>query len=103
PERFLRQTTAVVNGRRYTLVMSLPPVAPSFFSARSVPALWILIAVLSSGLVCYPLARYMTRPVIKLSAAAQKLAAGDLSARAGSSESRRKDEIAELVRDFDSM
>jgi two-component system sensor histidine kinase CpxA len=45
----------------------------------------------------------MTRPVVKLRSAAQKLAAGDLSARAGTSESRRKDEIAELVRDFDSM
>lgn len=103
PERFLRQTSAVVNGHRYTLVMSLPPTPSSFFSARSVPGLWILIAVVSSGLVCYPLARYMTRPVVKLRSAAQKLAAGDLSARAGTSESRRKDEIAELVRDFDSM
>jgi len=103
PERFLRQTSAVVNGHRYTLVMSLPPTRSSFFSARSVPGLWILIAVVSSGLVCYPLARYMTRPVVKLRSAAQKLAAGDLSARAGTSESRRKDEIAELVRDFDSM
>ena len=103
PERFLRQTTATVNGHRYTLVMSLSPSQPSFFSARSVPGLWILIAVISSGLVCYPLARYMTRPVVQLRSAAQKLAAGDLTARAGTSESRRKDEIAELVRDFDSM
>jgi two-component system sensor histidine kinase CpxA len=83
--------------------MSLPPAPPSFFSARNVPGLWILIAVISSGLVCFPLARYMTLPVVKLRSAAQKLAAGDLSARAGTSESRRKDEIAELVRDFDSM
>jgi two-component system, OmpR family, sensor histidine kinase CpxA len=103
PERFLRQSTVTVNGHRYTLVMSLPPSPPSFFSARSVPGLWILIAVMSSGLVCYPLARYMTRPVVQLRSAAQKLAAGDLTARAGTSESRRKDEIAELVRDFDSM
>src|SRR5205085_6374239 len=41
--------------------------------------------------------------VVKLRSAAQKLAAGDLSARAGSSGSRRKDEIAELVRDCGSM
>ena len=103
PERFLRQTTAVLDGRRFTLVMSLPPAPPSFFSARNVPGLWILIAVISSGLVCFPLARYMTLPVINLRSAAQKLAGGDLSARAGTSESRRKDEIGELVRDFDSM
>jgi len=103
PERFLRQTTAVVDGHRFTLVMSIPQAPPTFFSARNVPGLWILIAIVSSGLVCFPLARYMTRPVVQLRAAAQKLAAGDLSARAGSSEFRRKDEIAELVRDFDSM
>jgi two-component system sensor histidine kinase CpxA len=35
--------------------------------------------------------------------ATQKLAAGDLSARAGAFKSNRRDEIAELVRDFDSM
>ncbi|HSS98664.1 MAG TPA: ATP-binding protein [Terriglobales bacterium] len=103
PERFLRQTTAVQDGRRFTLVMSLPPAPPSFFSARNVPGLWILIAIVTSGLVCFPLARYMTLPVVKLRSAAQKLAGGDLSARAGTAESRRKDEIGELVRDFDSM
>jgi two-component system sensor histidine kinase CpxA len=104
PGRFMRQASTTVNGHRYTLVMSLPPAPPpSFFSLRNIPLLWILIAVVSSGLVCYPLALYMTRPVVKLRAAAQKLAAGDLSARAGTTESRRKDEIAELVRDFDSM
>ena len=101
--RFLHQTTATVNGERYTLVMAVPPPPQSFFSLRNIPLVWILIAVLSSGLVCYPLALYMTRPVVKLRAAAQKLAAGDLSARAGVSTSSRKDEIAELVREFDSM
>ncbi len=101
--RFLRQTSTTVKGERFTLVMSAPPPPASFFGPRSIPSLWILIAVLSSGLVCYPLALYVTRPVVKLRAATQKLAAGDLSARAGVSGSRRKDEIAELVRDFDSM
>ena len=104
PDRFLRQTSVTMEGHRFTLVMALPPSAPpSFFNPRSVPGLWILIAIVSSGLVCYPLARYMTRPVVKLREAAQKLAAGDLSARTGTSKSNRRDEIAELVRDFDSM
>jgi two-component system sensor histidine kinase CpxA len=101
--RFLHQMTATVNGQRYTLVMAVPQTPPPFFSVRNIPLLWILIAVVSSGLVCYPLALYMTRPVVKLRVAAQKLAGGDLSARAGTSESSRKDEIGELVRDFDSM
>jgi two-component system sensor histidine kinase CpxA len=73
------------------------------FGPRGIPGLGILIAVISSGLVCYILARYLTQPVVRLRAATQKLAAGDLSARAGADRSRRRDEIGELVRDFDSM
>jgi two-component system sensor histidine kinase CpxA len=63
----------------------------------------LIIAVLSSGLVCYFLAWYMTKPVARLRAATQQLAAGDLTARAGDPGSRRRDEIAGLIRDFDSM
>jgi two-component system sensor histidine kinase CpxA len=62
-----------------------------------------IIAVLTSGLVCYFLAWYMTMPVARLRAATQRLAAGDLTARAGNPKSRRGDEIAGLVRDFDTM
>ena len=62
----------------------------------------LLIAVLTSGLVCYLLAGYLTAPVVRLRAATQKLAAGDLTARAGV-KSNRHDEIGELVRDFDGM
>ncbi len=45
----------------------------------------------------------MTKPVARLRAATQRLAAGDLTARAGNPKSRRHDEIAGLVRDFDTM
>ena len=61
------------------------------------------IGIISSGLVCYLLARYLTSPVVRLRAATQRLAAGDLSARAGGLTSRRRDEMAQLVRDFDTM
>src|SRR5262249_6667616 len=49
------------------------------------------------------LALYLTSPVVRLRAATQRLAQGDLTARAGSQGSRRSDEIAQLVRDFDTM
>jgi two-component system sensor histidine kinase CpxA len=65
--------------------------------------LGILIAIISSGLVCYILARYLTSPIVQLRGATQKLASGDLSARAGMPASRRHDEMAELMRDFDRM
>ena len=73
------------------------------FGPHGVPGLAILIAIISSGLVCYILARYLTSPIVQLRAATQKLASGDLSARAGLPGSRRHDEMAELMRDFDRM
>jgi two-component system sensor histidine kinase CpxA len=46
----------------------------------------------------------MTKPVARLRAATRQIAAGDLTARAGDpGGSRRRDEIAGLIRDFDTM
>jgi signal transduction histidine kinase len=103
PFQFLRQSVTAADGRRYTLVLELPPGQSAAFGPHGVPGLGIAIAVISSGLVCYFLARYLTSPVVRLRVATQKLAAGDLSARAGVAHSRRRDEMAELVRDFDGM
>jgi two-component system sensor histidine kinase CpxA len=101
PRRFRREAMTSASGHRYTLVALPPPPGP--FGLHGVPGLGITIAIISSGLVCYLLARYLTAPVIRLRAATQKLAAGDLSARAGVPGDRRRDEMAELVRDFDGM
>jgi two-component system, OmpR family, sensor histidine kinase CpxA len=83
--------------------MGLPPGPRVFFGPRGMPVPGLIIAVVTSGLVCYFLAWYMTKPVARLRAATQQLAAGDLTARAGDPNSRRHDEIAGLVRDFDTM
>ena len=103
PSQFLRQTLTADNGRRYMLIIDLPPEEHPFFGLHSVPGLGIVIAIISSGLVCYILARYLTSPIVRLRGATQKLASGDLSARAGVPGSRRHDEMAELMRDFDRM
>jgi two-component system, OmpR family, sensor histidine kinase CpxA len=105
PFHFVRQSAAGPSGRQYVLVAELPP-GPIFLLGRSNLHGWgIFIAVLTSGLVCYLLTSYLTGPVVRLRAATQQLAAGDLSARAGASglKSGRRDEIAGLVRDFDGM
>ena len=100
----LRESRASSDGQhRYTLVLGLPPGPRVFFGPRGMPIPGLIIAVLSSGLVCYFLAWYMTKPVARLRAATQQLAAGDLTARAGDPSSKRRDEIAGLVRDFDTM
>ena len=102
-DRRAAQAIVAPSGKRYTLVIERPAPPHFFFGPNRTPGLGIFIAILSSGLVCFLLARYLTAPVVRLREATQKLAAGDLTARAGTVGSRRRDEIAELVRDFDGM
>ncbi len=56
-----------------------------------------------SGIACYLLARYLVMPLIFLRDATKRFAAGELSVRISSRIGRRKDEIADLARDFDLM
>ncbi|MFY9645988.1 MAG: ATP-binding protein [Terriglobales bacterium] len=100
PDRIVR-VALTLDGKRYTLVLELPPGPRSFFGPND---LYLLcIAVLLSGFVCYLLSWSVTSPVTRLRRAAQSLAAGDLSARAGAPPSGRGDELTELMRDFDRM
>jgi two-component system, OmpR family, sensor histidine kinase CpxA len=103
PEQFLRASMTAADGHRYTLITELPPEMHVHFGPHGLPGVGLLIGIISSGLVCYLLARYLTAPIVRLRAATQKLASGDLTARAGMPGSRRHDETAELVRDFDRM
>lgn len=106
PRRFVSQEVTTAGGRQYIMVAEVPP-RPWLPLLRQKPpgtGLVILaLAVLVSGFVCYVLARYLTSDVRRLRAATQQLAAGDLNARAVAPKRRRSDEIAELVRDFNTM
>jgi len=53
---------------RYTLVMGLPPGPRVFFGPRGMPVPLLVIAILSSGLVCYLLSWFMTKPITRLRA-----------------------------------
>jgi two-component system, OmpR family, sensor histidine kinase CpxA len=101
--QMLRASMTGKDGHNYVLVTELPPGQNALFGPNGVPGLGILIAVLISGLVCYVLARFLTAPIIRLRKAAQKLAAGDLSARAGGPSSSSGDEMSQLVHDFNLM
>jgi two-component system, OmpR family, sensor histidine kinase CpxA len=97
----IKRLAWTLDNKRYTLVMEMPPGFRVFFGPHA--ALLMTIAVISSGLVCYLLARSMTRPVTRLRQAAQSLAAGDLTARTGVPAGRPGSEMVELMRDFDRM
>jgi len=101
--QMLKASMDGTDGHRYTLVTELPPGQGATFGPNGIPGLGILIAVLTSGIVCYFLASYLTSPIIRLRQATQKLAAGNLSARVGGRVSSSSNEISQLVRDFDKM
>jgi two-component system sensor histidine kinase CpxA len=65
--------------------------------------LQILGVILTAGLFCYGLARYLTSPIDKLRRATQKFADGDLQTRVASEIGNRRDEVAKLAEDFDEM
>ena len=72
---------------------------PPFHTQRE---FWqLLLSIIVSGIVCYFLARYLTRPIDNLRSAAQAMAQGDLSARAVAR--RNRDQISQLVDDFNIM
>ena len=95
PPPVLRDSRASSDGsHRYTLVLAPPPGPRLFLGPRGLPIPGLIIAVISSGLVCYFLAWYLTQPVVRLRAATRQLAAGDLTARTGAPASKRRDEVA---------
>ncbi|HYM77531.1 MAG TPA: ATP-binding protein [Candidatus Dormibacteraeota bacterium] len=99
-----RDSRASSDGKhRYTVVLGLPPGPRVFFGPRGLPVPGLIIAIISSGLVCYFLSWYMTKPIVRLRTAARRLAAGDLTARTGAPVSTGRDEVAGLMRDFDAM
>ena len=64
--------------------------------------LQIPLVILLSSVICFLLARYLTRPILSLRMAAQSIASGDLQARADHRFEGR-DELGELSRDFNRM
>jgi len=95
---------AGLSGRRYDLVASTPiGLVRLLHDAPSAQLLRLLAVLITAGAVCYPLARYVARPLASLRAATQELAGGNLAVRVAPAVGRRRDELADLARDFDRM
>ncbi|ROT95437.1 HAMP domain-containing protein [Altererythrobacter sp. FM1] len=89
----------------YCLRYALPPLTDGdedWVSTVAPPD--YLIAIALAGLAFSAvLAAYLTSPIHRLQAGFGRLAQGDLSVRLGPTMGRRKDEVADLARDFDAM
>src|SRR5215469_8009452 len=93
----------VTTGRgQYILIAELTP--PPIRERVPGDLLWTLkLGTLISALLCLLIAHYLTKPIERLRDATHELARGNLDIRAGENLGNRQDEIADLVRDFDSM
>ena len=66
--------------------------------------LWTLkLGTIFSAIICLLIAHYLTKPIERLRDATHELARGNLDIHVGKNLGRRRDEIADLMRDFDTM
>lgn len=93
-----------LTGHTYRLVaVSEQPLAHHLTIPWAGLSIRLAIAVFFSGLVCYLLSLYLTRPLRYLGQAAKSLASGQLHTRVGYIRGHGNDEIAVLSHDFDRM
>jgi two-component system sensor histidine kinase CpxA len=95
----------IAGEHRHVVVGMRPPQTGPWERFFSTDTLWIriFVIVLVAGLVSFPLARYLTKPIQHVRAAAQRVAAGDLSVRVAPKVGKRSDEVGMLAQDFDRM
>jgi signal transduction histidine kinase len=92
------------SGRPYTLVLyehSAPLNLTGVLLSAGIPFLLGLLFVVT--VLCFWLAYHIAAPIHNIQSAARRVAQGDLSARVPHAVSLRRDELAALALDFDSM
>jgi signal transduction histidine kinase len=110
-ERIIAERTVGRGGQDYVVVVSFPQ--PSVFRRRlfqfvaddigRAGIIRLCAVLLVAALFCLWLARQITNPIGKLRLATREIAKEHLSARVDKNVLDRRDEIAELGRDFDRM
>jgi two-component system sensor histidine kinase CpxA len=94
--------SVVTGSSQYTLVAEFVP--PPLSERVPGDILWTLkLGTWVSALLCLIIAHYLSKPIERLRDATHELARGNLDIRVGQFMGKRRDEIADLVRDFDSM
>jgi signal transduction histidine kinase len=86
----------------YLLIAELVP--PPLSERVPGDILWTLkLGTIFSALVCLLIAHYLTKPIERLRDATHEMARGNLDIHTGKNLGHRRDEIADLMRDFDLM
>jgi len=104
--RILWTGASVVSGPdgKYILVAKvLIPYGGVLQGALATAILGWLLPALAGALLCLFLGRHIAAPIRALQAVAGRIADGDLSVRASPALGSRRDELADLARDFDRM
>jgi signal transduction histidine kinase len=104
--RWVAQAINANSGNPYVLVLevnSRPGPAPFLHAPSQVQLLRVITILAIVGLISLGITRHITSPIVRLRQVANQLAQGNLAARVGSDSMQRKDELAELSRDFDHM
>jgi len=103
-ETFAAKKIQIQDSSEYVLIIQFKRFQPAIVAPDPNTWIWrILAVILTGGLVCYGLARYLTSPIVKLRRATKKLASGDLQTRFGGKVGKGGDELSQLARDFDHM
>jgi signal transduction histidine kinase len=103
-ERVAAYKFVSTSGRPYTLVLyehSTVPNLTGVLLSAGIPFLLGLLFVVT--ILCFWLAYHIAAPIHGIQSAARRVAQGDLSARVPHAVSLRRDELAALAIDFDSM
>ncbi|VVE37981.1 ATP-binding protein [Pandoraea terrigena] len=101
PQASIRATAP--DGRTYALKYRETVEGLPYSDDHGPPAQLVISCLLGSLAFAALLAWYVTSPIRRLSRAFDRLAAGDMSVRTAPSLGRRRDELADLSRDFDQM
>jgi len=95
-------TRVTTDRGQYVLIAELTP--PPLSERIPGDLLWTLkLGTIFSAIICLLIAHYLTKPIERMRDATHGLARGNLDIRAGENLGNRQDEIADLVRDFDTM
>lgn len=93
------RTVVAPSGKAFIFVSRLrQPYVP-----RGLPRLGIALSIVAAGIISYLLALYLTSPVKKLKSVVQSFAEGNLDVRVTPQLGGRRDELADLGREFDNM